>query len=217
MDEMGQSSGPSTGKLFGIAVFAGLIVALGVGFFMVAGGNRIMTGLAGTTGVVGVTVTSELGIEVDATHNAINFGTLSRGASADTLPPAGGPTTGTVPFQIRNIGNVAADVEICGASLWSSTSKAPTDYQFSVAPADPRVPMDSCTITPCYKSAGTPSTATPIPLTCPVGALAVNVLNWENDRDEAIVHVYIHVPTDEAPGPKSSVVTFSAVAASTYP
>ena len=211
--QQGQTRGPSTGMIVGIAIFAAVIVSLGVGFFVTIGGPSVGRAVSGT-GVVGVEVAGDLGIEVDAAHNAINFGTLSRGGNADTLPPVSGD--GNMPFLIRNMGNLKADVEVCAVSLWNGPSKTPADYQFSVADADPRVAMDNCISTPCFNKPASPASPTPMPLSCPVGILAVNDLNFEDNNDEAIIHAYVHVPTDEPAGAKSSVVTFSAVSSTAY-
>ena len=183
-------------------------------FFDFQQGNKNVGGMA-STGIVDVIVTSEFGIEVDASHNAIAFGTLSRDGTANTLPPPTG--SGALPFVIRNVGNEVADVEICAnPNLWSGASKLPSDYQFSVAASDPRLTMDNCESTSCFDASGSSTAVKNMPLTCPVGALAVNDLQWVDDHDEAIVHIYVHVPTDEPSGTKNSVVTLSAVSKNTY-
>ena len=202
----------STKHFIVLAVIFGAIFAIATGFLFsfFSFPQKAATGLG--SGQVDVTVGTELGIEVVPPYNVINFGTLNRGQTQNTLPP------GTVlPFLIRNMGNVMADVEVCAnQDLWSGAAKVPSDYQFSVANADPRVTMDNCMSFGCFDVGNSQMTPANMPIPCPAGMKAVNNLNWEDNKDEAITHIYLHVPVDEPAGTKSSTVTFTGVSSDTY-
>ncbi len=229
--EQSDSQRMSTGKVVALAVLIGVFVsALLIGMLSLASKNispNILGEATASSGVVGVYIVAGLGIAVDAQHNKIDFGAMTRGSSASTVPPLAAflnstsnatNATGFMPFHIRNMGTEKADVEVCASPLWNSTQRIPSDYQFSVTDSDPRIPtMDACTLTPCFNKANSQILPQSMPVTCPKGALAVNDLNWEDPKDEAIVHIYVRVPADETLTAKNSIVTFSAVAASTYP
>ena len=172
------------------------------------------TGKAGQTGTVGATINTELGIEVVAGYDVMNFGTLNRGDSRDSTPTSGNTV---LPFLVRNVGNVMADVSVCAGNLWTSANRQPSDYRFSAANVDPRVPMDNCPSLGCFDTLNSQTTAANLPVSCPGGAVKyVNNLNWEDTKDEALAHIYVRVPLDEAPGAKTSTVTFTGLDSSTY-
>jgi hypothetical protein len=204
---------PSSGRGYLlVALVFGLTFALTTGTLVKYFDTQRNIGGMASTATVDVEIASEFGIEVDSGHAAIAFGTLTRDDVTDTFPPSV-----VLPFLIRNIGNEVADVEVCAdSSLWSGASAVASDYQFSVAAIDSRITMDSCSTLSCFDEGSSAMSLTDLPITCPVGTLAVNDLQWEDTNDEAVVHISVHVPADEPPGAKTSIVTFSAVSSSTH-
>lgn len=207
-EELSMKSMVTLAIIFGV-VFAGATLLL-LNLFK----PGTATGRAGSTGEIGATVSTDLGIEVVAGMDIMNFGTMARGSSKDS-------TTGTIyPFLIRNMGNARADVEICAnQNLWSGASRVPTDYRFSVANADTRtlpVPMDNCVSLGCFDATNSQTAPANMPTVCTAPVKAVNNLNWEDTKDEALVHGYVRVPTDEPAGAKTSTVTVTGLADTTY-
>src|SRR3989344_903036 len=178
-------------------------------------------------GTVQATVAEELGIIIVSGYDVIDFGAVSRDQRVDTLPPGS-----ETPFLVRNEGNVLADVEVCTPlNLWIGDSRVVSDYQYSIAESDPRfgIPpcapgtlcMDDCTGSRCFRLDNSKRNPTNILVNsnCPAsgGLFSIDNLNWEDWRDEALMHLLLHVPADEPSRTAQFTVYVIGVAASTYP
>lgn len=144
------------------------------------------------------------------------------------------------PFMIVNDGNIVVDVEIeRDSNLFdSSTESAGTsDLRIWIEnpnPNDATLPyrtgwnstkVDDCVANTCYTSTPCatidlvpPSTMCSIPITTPtvVEQNLINDLKWEDDRDEAIMHVWITVASNEPSGTKSTTVTVTGIDAASF-
>ncbi len=180
------------------------------------------------TGTVQANVLSGLGISVSTEYNIVNFGSITRTFSYDTL------SNSPKPILIRNDGSVDADVQVCASpQFWASGNRLVSDFQFQVdVPGAGVFPLasggagaDNCgavTSGTCFTYSGTKTTATNMPF--PVGippvctpAGAINNLKFANANDEAELNILIHVPADESTGAKSTQITITGVDPATIP
>lgn len=178
------------------------------------------------SGTVSVNVIAGLGIAVDANYNVVNFGTVFRTVSYDTL------SNNPKPILIRNDGSVDADVQICASpDFWLSFNRLASDFRFQVDVPGPGIfPLanggagaDNCglvTSNTCFTYTNTKTSPTNMPFqigpSCsPVGA--INNLKFANTNDEAELNILIKVPADEPDGAKLTTITLTGVDPATIP
>ncbi len=175
-----------TNKTITIAViFIALLAIASIIWYMQAIGIK-KTGEA--AGITQVTVSQTIGVNFVTGRSTVSFSSLAVGASDDTTDNS------PLPFLIRNDGSVKADVTISATSIWSSVNQVATDYRYSTA----------CSETSCFNTYGTVASATPLGTSA---STLINNLDFVDSRDEAEVDIYLHVPSDEPAGSKSSTVT----------
>ncbi|MBN2052100.1 hypothetical protein JW756_01235 [Candidatus Woesearchaeota archaeon] len=123
--------------------------------------------------------------------NSTSFADITIGTSNDTTDNSPNP------LVVRNDGNVLLNLTINATSLFTSTNKKTTDYQYAAAENETSVYAASCT-----QTAFADLTTTPTNYICN--------LTYEDDADQADLEIKITVPPDEEPGSKSSIMTITA-------
>lgn len=154
-----------------------------------------ITGLA--TEVTGtVNVSAGIAADISLPVSTVNFGTMQMDQTNDTTDD------NPAPFNVSNDGNVCVNITIYRdttnwftGTVHGGNASNTNDTMYQV-----ECPGSNC-------QSGTVTSWTNI-TTSAVKAIAG--LNWTSGNDTTQVEVKIHVPSDETPGAKGTVVTFSA-------
>jgi hypothetical protein len=145
-----------------------------------------------------VTATGEfkVGSQVSITliQNSANLGSLGAGQSNST---SGDMAT---PFELRNDGNVKANITINGTSLFTTASNPTANYRYAANTSTEGTTYNSL----CTDTGWTNMPAYNAP------RLFLCYLGWLDSADQAEAEVAVTVPSNEPAGAKSGTVTFIA-------
>ncbi len=125
---------------------------------------------------------------------SVNFGSLGyleANDSSDNSPS---------PFVIENNGTVFVNVSVNSSAIWSQAQSNSSYYQFKVDNVSGEAGAFSwlSSITSWFNS----------PINSYV--VAIDSLNYSDDKDSAEIDVRLEVPPNEGPGAKSSTIIFKA-------
>ena len=137
-------------------------------------------------------------VSITMLNGTIQFGSLTPSTSANTT------TFSPYPLTIENDGNLNETVNISSTNLWlSASAQLPTSkYLFKV---------DNHTGEPgSFNASGSKIAWTNFTNTLTGSVIGISSLDWHEASDSADAHILISVPQDEAPGNKSSTITFEA-------
>ena len=124
--------------------------------------------------------------------SSFNFGSMEirqKDNTTDNSPP---------PLLIQNDGNLQLNISINASSLFNSTSKVDSDYQFKIDI------NESSAFASALNNTWINLTTTRIN--------AITNLYYPNTADAAEIEILITVPGDEAPGSKNSTITIECTA-----
>jgi hypothetical protein len=137
-----------------------------------------------------VSVQSDISMSLPV--NYILFGAMNMSQSINTT--SGSPA----PFVLRNDGNALLNISINSSALFVEGSHPSNNLQYKIRNKSG-----------CYEDTGTQTSFTQIPAT---SAQALNKLNftsgYQTGCNNVSVDVLVTVPSGEAPGNKSTIVTF---------
>ncbi len=148
-------------------------------------------GYGSWTAVRNLNVTSL--ILINATTDVVQFGSVdlfSFNDTTDDSPP---------PFVLQNDGNAYLNVTINASSLWTNAVSPTSYYQFKVD----NVSSESGAFT--WAQSVTSFTNMPV-----VPVIALAQFNYSDILDSAEIDIYLSTPSNEPPGKRSSIVTFTA-------
>ena len=133
-------------------------------------------------------------VDIILTTDELNFGSLGyleSNDSSDNSPP---------PFVIENNGTVFVNVSVNSSAIWSQAQSNSSYYQFKVDNVSGEAGAFSwlSSITSWFNS----------PINSYV--VAIDSLNYSDDKDSAEIDVRLEVPPNEGPGAKSSTIIFKA-------
>ncbi|MEM4255597.1 MAG: hypothetical protein QXR53_04715 [Candidatus Norongarragalinales archaeon] len=152
------------------------------------------------TGTVSADVSG--GIDIFLQNSSVNFTAVSVGNTFDTSVNYSNASQ----FLLRNDGSVRVNVTISASALWNSTSGNNSNYRFNVTNASGNTSLGTVDAKNC--STVNVTLWYNMPLTSSTNAICM--LNFTDGNDYARIDIQITVPTGEAAGSKSSVVTFTA-------
>ncbi len=178
-----------------------LSLAVTLAALVMLSGKISYSGLASNpTGTVKAEVSG--GIDIFLKNATVDFGTVSVGNTFDTSVNYSNASQ----FLLRNDGSVQVNVTVSAAALWSSTAGNNSNYRYNVTNSTGNTSLGSPNATNCNPT--NQSVWNTMPLTS--SARAICMLNFTDNNDYARIDIQITVPTGEAAGAKTSVVTFTA-------
>ena len=139
-----------------------------------------------------VNISSDLTITL--TTDAINFGSLDPGESNDTSDNS------PLPFVLVNDGAVMANISVNATALWDGAVVNSSYYQFKVdnVSGEDGAFRWLTSITDWFNISINSYT------------IAIDALNYTNNKDSAEIDINIEVPPNEGPGLKTSTIIFKS-------
>jgi hypothetical protein len=130
-------------------------------------------------------------LDILLTQDSIAFGSLSIGASDNTSDD--NPS----PFELVNVGNILANINISATSLFSSVGLGTSAFQFKA---------DNTTETQSFNASASAISWTNMPTG---SVVLIGALNYSDSQDSAECDILVDVPADEPSGSKTSNITFT--------
>ncbi|MFH0829837.1 MAG: DUF2341 domain-containing protein, partial [Candidatus Aenigmatarchaeota archaeon] len=150
-------------------------------------------GTQNVTDINTFTVQSSVLITLTSGRDTVNFNSMASGTSNDTADDK------PLPFEIRNDGNVKANITINATSLFTISPNPNSAY---------RAAANTSTEGTTYNAACTNTSWFNMPASGGTPPQFICFLDWLNSTDQVETEIAIAVPNSEPSGAKTSTVTF---------
>jgi len=148
------------------------------------------TGYSDFSAVTNFTVSSYLALVF--LTDTVSFGDMAPGDVANTTDNV------PLPFWVENTGNINANISVNGSQYFTSVSLNTSYYQFKI-----RENEAGSFNTTLSRTNWTNMSKDKIP------PAQIAYLNWRSAFDDFLMDLNLTVPTDESPGVKSSLITYT--------